>query len=72
MRARGFNTDVDVMGRSISKNLDYADKMGIPFVAVLGEKDLDGGVFTLKNMVTGEEEKVRLDAVQDLDLDEFA
>jgi histidyl-tRNA synthetase len=71
LRKQGYSVDLDVMSRSISKNLSYADTMGIPFVFVVGKRDLDNNVVTLKNMKTGEEEQVSLDLLDKLDLDLF-
>ena len=68
LRVGGLNVDVDVMGRSISKNLDYADKLGIPFVLIVGARDLEAGELTLKNMRTSEESKVSLDSLDSFDL----
>ena len=71
LRSQGLCVDMDVMGRSISKNLDYADKQGIPFVMVVGQRDLDEGVVTLKNMKTGEENKVSLNSLESFDMSVF-
>lgn len=60
LRANGVNTDVDIMGRGISKNLDYANKLGIPYVVIVGKKDLDNKEVTVRNMRSGEEKKVKL------------
>ena len=68
LRVAGHNVDLDVMDRSISKNLDYADKMGVPFVLIVGQRDLEAGQLTLKNMRTGEESTVPLEGVEQLDL----
>ncbi|MFT4250200.1 MAG: histidine--tRNA ligase [Candidatus Woesearchaeota archaeon] len=71
LRKIGYRVDLDVMGRSISKNLDYADKQNISFVLVVGKRDLDEGVVTLKNMRTGEEEKLSVGELEELDLELF-
>ncbi len=71
LRASGINVDIDVMERSLSKNLDFADKMGIPFVLILGPQDLDAGEVTLKNMRSGEESRVKLSELDQLDLSLF-
>lgn len=68
LRVAGHNVDLDVMGRSISKNLDYADKLGIEFVLIVGKRDLESGELTLKNMRTSEESKVPLEGIEQLDL----
>ena len=50
---------MELNARGISKNLDYANKLGIPFVAILGEKELKAKELTLKKMKTGKEKKVK-------------
>ena len=50
---------MDLHARGISKNLDYANKLGIPFVAILGEKEAKKKEFSLKNMESGKEKKVK-------------
>lgn len=71
LRAQGINVDIDVMGRSISKNLDFADKMGIPLIIIVGQKDLDVGVCTVRNMASGEEVKLSLDELDTFAIDSF-
>ncbi len=60
IRALGINAAMDLNARGISKNLDYANKLGIPFVVILGEKELKKKEFTLKEMKTGKERKVKV------------
>jgi len=38
--------------------MSYADKMGFPFVVLLGEDEINEGVVALKNMRSGEQVKV--------------
>ena len=38
--------------------MNYADKLGVPFVLFLGEDEVNAGVVTLKNMKSGEQEKL--------------
>ncbi|MBW2967295.1 histidine--tRNA ligase [Candidatus Woesearchaeota archaeon] len=63
LRAEGINTDMDIMGKGISKNLDYADKMGIPFVIFVGEDELKAGKFKLKDMESGEEQMLSIEDI---------
>jgi histidyl-tRNA synthetase len=55
-REEGINTEIDVMERSVSKNLNYANKKGIPLVAIIGEREIKEGKVTVKDMKTGKEE----------------
>ena len=55
LRDAGINTDVDLMGRGLSKNIKYADAYDIPFVLFVGEDELKVGKFKLKNIESGKE-----------------
>lgn len=55
LRAEGINSDIDSMGRGISKNLEYAASLGIPYVVFVGERELKEGKVKLRNMETGDE-----------------
>ena len=39
----------------------YADKLKIPYVIVVGEDEIQSGKYTLKNMETGEEQKIEFE-----------
>lgn len=56
---KGLKVDIDLGGKSISKQLSYAESRGYPTVYILGEKDLSKGVITVKNMNKGTEKKVK-------------
>lgn len=60
LREEGINTGVDLMARSISKQLDFANKAGIPWVLIIGERELKEKKFTLRDMESGKERKVSL------------
>ncbi|MFH0978360.1 MAG: histidine--tRNA ligase [Candidatus Woesearchaeota archaeon] len=61
LRANGIRTDVDLSGRGPSKNLQYANSLGIPFVAIIGEEELREKKVKLKNMQSGEEKLLGID-----------
>jgi histidyl-tRNA synthetase len=65
LRRAGLKVDVDLLGRGVSKNLDYADKLGIPFCVIIGESELGAKVANVKNMKTGVEEKVAFDKLKE-------
>lgn len=43
------------------KQMKYADKRNIPFVAIIGESELTDHIINLKNMTTGEQKKVSIE-----------
>ncbi len=44
----------------IKKQFDYANRMNIPFVAVIGSEELNDKTVSLKNMTTGEQQKMSI------------
>jgi len=58
LRFAGVNTELDLMGRNISKNLDFANKMGIRYVAIIGEDEAKEDKVTLKDMQEGNQEMI--------------
>jgi len=61
LRESGIKTDIDLMERSISKNLNYANSREIPFCIFVGEKELEKNSVKLKNMKTGEEILIKVE-----------
>ena len=56
IRDKGINADIDLVGRGISKNLNFANSMSIPFVIFVGEDELKQDKFKLRDMESGKEE----------------
>jgi histidyl-tRNA synthetase len=63
MREKGIKTEIDLMERSIGKNLAYANSLGIPYVLFVGEKELSEKKVKLRDMKTGKEEMLSVDEV---------
>lgn len=63
LRKKGVKTEVDLMDRGISKNLSYANSMGIPYVLFVGEREIRDRKFKLRDMKTGKEIPVKLDEI---------
>jgi histidyl-tRNA synthetase len=59
LRTEGVAADFDLMGRPLSKQLQYANSLGISYVAVIGDKELKEKTVKIKNMKTGEEKSVK-------------
>ena len=58
LRSAGIASDMDLIGRGPSANFKYANAYGIPYVIVVGPDELAAGVVTLKDMQSGQEEKL--------------
>ncbi|MEI8364166.1 MAG: histidine--tRNA ligase [archaeon] len=66
LRSQGIKTMVDLLGRAIGKNMDFANKSEIPFVGLLGEDEVKQNKIKIKNMKSGEEVLVDIDKVKDI------
>ena len=55
LRENNINTDIDLNNKGISKNLDYANKLNIPYVLFIGENELKKKKLKLKDMNSGKE-----------------
>lgn len=55
LRGAGINTEMYPDSVKLKKQLDYADRKHIPFVVLIGSKEMESGQLTLKNMKTGEQ-----------------
>ena len=58
LRNRGLRTQLYTEAKKFKQKMNYADKLGVPFVLFLGEDEINAGVVTLKNMKSGEQEKL--------------
>ncbi|MFW9905437.1 MAG: His/Gly/Thr/Pro-type tRNA ligase C-terminal domain-containing protein, partial [Candidatus Thorarchaeota archaeon] len=63
LRQNNIRTEFDLLNRNLSKNLDYVNRLQIPYVIILGERDLKEKCVTLRVMEDGTEEKVDLDKI---------
>jgi histidyl-tRNA synthetase len=67
LRAAGICTDLAIIERSISKNLEYANGMGISNGLIIGKKEIELNKVKLRNMSSGTEELLDLqDAIRKL------
>ena len=58
LRQQGIAAEIYPDTPRLKKQLDYANARHIPFVIVIGEDEMNTGNLTLKNMQTGDQEKL--------------
>lgn len=63
LRKAGISAELYPESSKMKKQMGYADAKKIPYVAIVGESELAENLITLKNMVTGEQQKINIDAV---------
>lgn len=59
LRKQGKSCEIYPEAAKMKKQFSYADNNNIPFVAIVGETEMQEGVITLKDMKTGEQKKVK-------------
>ena len=60
LRSAGVRAELYPDAAKMRKQMDYANKKGVPFVILLGEEEIEQDKLTLKNMQTGSQEKLNL------------
>jgi histidyl-tRNA synthetase len=65
LRRAGVRVDLAYGGRGLKGAMKAADRSGARLALVLGERDLDAGTIGVKDLATGEQQSVDLDAVVD-------
>ena len=63
LRAAGISCELYPDTAKLKKQMAYANGAGIPFVAIIGDKELASGMVTLKNMAEGSQAELTVDAL---------
>ena len=63
LRNAGINTEVNYTKKSVKAMMNYANKIGVPYVIILGEDEQKQNTVTIKNMQTGSQETCKLENV---------
>ncbi|WP_257658529.1 histidine--tRNA ligase [Parapedobacter lycopersici] len=59
LRRAGIATELYPAAAKLKKQLAYADAKNIPYVILIGESEMQEGVFSLKDMATGTQQQLR-------------
>ncbi|WP_308992536.1 histidine--tRNA ligase [Mariniflexile litorale] len=60
LRSVGIHSELYPDSAKMRKQMDHANKRNIPFVVLVGEEEVNSNIYTLKNMISGEQFKVSL------------
>ncbi len=61
LRKEGIKTDVDLNGKKFKKLMNYADKIKVPKIIIIGANDLSENKVTVKDMNSGNQELIDID-----------
>lgn len=63
LRSNGLRADVDLMRRSMSKNLKYASSVNARYAVIVGKEEMAKRMVTLRDMKSGEQRQVPADDI---------
>ncbi|WP_300737028.1 histidine--tRNA ligase [uncultured Alistipes sp.] len=66
LRGEGISAEIYPEAGKMKKQMEYANRRGIPFVVIVGSQELEAGAATVKEMRSGEQCQVPFDAVAPL------
>jgi histidyl-tRNA synthetase len=65
LRSAGISAEIYPDAAKMKKQMEYANRRAIPYVAIIGSNELEQGVVTLKNMTSGEQTTVAMAQIAD-------
>jgi histidyl-tRNA synthetase len=63
LRDAGIVVEVDVMGRKMAKALEDADRRGMDYAIIIGEKELKEDAVVIRNLKKREQRTVKIEKV---------
>ena len=63
LRRAGVKAELYPDAAKMKKQMNYTNRRKIPYVVLVGEEELKAQIFTLKNMETGEQQKLKFNAL---------
>ena len=63
VRDAGIPAEIYPEPAKMKKQMEYANRRGVPFVVIVGSEELAAGAATVKNMQTGEQSRVAFDRI---------
>ena len=59
LRKSNINTDQYPDVVKLNKSMKYANDLHVPFVVLIGDDEMATGLYSLKNMISGEQSKLK-------------
>ena len=63
LREAGIAAEIYPDAAKMKKQMNYANKRQIPFIVLAGTEEIEGSMFTLKDMLTGEQQKLDITGI---------
>ncbi len=66
LREKGISAEIYPSSAKLKKQMTYADDKNIPFVILIGSDEMETGLLSLKNMKSGEQQKLTSEEIASL------
>ncbi|MBR4782825.1 MAG: histidine--tRNA ligase [Bacteroidaceae bacterium] len=63
LRQAGIRTEIYPDSVKMKKQMSYANAISVPFVALVGESEMESGLISVKDMVSGEQKQMAVDDI---------
>ena len=63
LREAGISCEIYPESAKMKKQMEYANRRGVPYAAIIGSDELAAGKVTLKNMGSGEQQSIPFDGL---------
>jgi len=61
LREKNIPSEIYPESAKLKKQMTYADKKSIPYVLMIGSREIETGIYSLKNMNSGDQKEVSID-----------
>ncbi|MFA8299982.1 MAG: histidine--tRNA ligase [Hyphomicrobiales bacterium] len=66
LRKNGINTELFPESAKMKKQMNYANTKNIPYVVIVGSEEMESGLLSVKDMVSGEQKKMKVQELIEL------
>ena len=66
LRLMGINAQIYVEDSKFKNKMTYADKLSVPYIAIIGEDEVVNNYITLKNMTERTQQQISVDNISDI------
>ena len=63
LRNAGIKAEMYPDASKLKKQFEYADKKQIPYVIIVGSEEIESGILSIKNMQSGEQQKLKVEEI---------
>ena len=71
LRRKGVSVERDLMGRGLKSQMKYASKIGAKFTIIIGNEEINSGIYIVKDMETGNQTSVESSWIENYIMDKL-